>query len=170
MKTKIILTIALGMTASVSFAADSLDNCIAAVQKQQAGDFVKLEKLSIARKPFYELEVKDSKGMEWEFICDAKTGKITEKESEVSSASDEAFKKAMKISEEEAKATALKAHSGTITEVEYEIEDNGTPSYEFDITDDKGVETKVEVDAVSGKIIETATESWEIGEETEEKR
>jgi uncharacterized membrane protein YkoI len=170
MKTKIILTIALGMAASVSFAADSIDKCVAEVQKHQAGDFVKLEKLSIANQPFYELEVKDSKGMEWEFICDAKTGKITEKESEVKSATDEAFKKAMKVSEDEAKATALKAHSGTITEVEYEIEDNGTPSYEFDITDEKGVETKVEVDAVSGKIIETATESWEIGEEIEEKR
>ena len=170
MKTKILLTIALSTAASISYATDSLDDCVAAVQKQQAGDFVKLEKLSIANQPFYELEVKDSKGMEWEFICDAKTGKITEKESEVKSATDEAFKKAMKVSEDDAKAITLKAHAGTITEVEYEIEDNGNPSYEFDITDDKGVETKVEVDAISGKIIETATESWEIGEETDEKR
>lgn len=163
MKIKILLTIALSIVVSISY-ADSIDDCVAAVQKQQAGNIIKLEKLSIDNKPFYELEVKDSKGAEWEFICDAKTGKVTEKEREVSSATDEAFKKA-KVTEDEAKATALKVHVGTITEVEYEIEDNGNPSYEFDITDDKGVETKVEVDAVSGKIIETAIESWEIGEE-----
>jgi hypothetical protein len=32
------------------------------------------------------------------------------------------------------------------------------------------VETKIEVDAANGKIIETATELWEIGEENDEKR
>jgi uncharacterized membrane protein YkoI len=171
MKTKILLTVALASIASISYAADKgLDTCIAAVQKQQAGDFIKLEKLSVANKPFYELEIKDSKGMEWEFMCNANTGKITEQETEANSASDETFKKLMKVSEEDAKATALKAHAGTITEVEYEIEANGNPSYEFDISDDKGIETKVEVDAISGKIIETATESWEIGEEADEKR
>jgi uncharacterized membrane protein YkoI len=107
--------------------------------------------------------------MEWEFMCNAKTGKITEQETEANSATDESFKKLMKVSEDDAKATALKAHAGTITEVEYEIEANGNPSYEFDIISDKGVETKVEVDAISGKVIETATESWEVGEEADEK-
>lgn len=171
MKTKILLTVALVSISSISYATDKgLDACIAAVQKKQAGDFIKLEKLSVANKSFYELEIKDSKGKEWEFMCNANTGKITEQESEANSASDEAFKKLMKVSEEDAKATALKAHAGTITEVEYEIEANGNPSYEFDINDDKGVETKVEVDAISGKIIETSTESWEIGEEADEKR
>lgn len=171
MKTKIFLTIALFSLTSIGYAEDKgLDACISAVQKQQEGDFIKLEKLSVDKKPFYELEVKNNKGMEWEFMCDAHTGKITEQETEAKSASDDTFKKLMKISEDDAKATALKTHPGAISEVEYEIEANGNPSYEFDIKDDKGVETKVEVDAVSGKIIETATENWEIGEEAEAKR
>lgn len=170
MNKNIMLIIALSSVATCSYAAEqTIDSCIAAIQKQQAGDFLKLEKLSVAKKPFYELEIRDSKGVEWEFMCDAKTGKITEQETEVSSVNDDAFKKHRQVSEDDAKATALKAHAGTITEIEYEIESNGNPSYEFDIVDDKGVETKVEVDAVSGKIIETATELWEIGEETEEK-
>lgn len=171
MKTKILLIVALSSIATFSYAVDKgLDDCVAAVHKQQAGDLIKLEKLSVANKPFYEIEVKDSKGMEWEFMCNAKTGNITEQETEANSATDESFKKLMKVSEDDAKATALKAHAGTITEVEYEIEANGNPSYEFDIVNDKGVETKVEVDAISGKIIETATESWEVGEEADEKR
>jgi uncharacterized membrane protein YkoI len=171
MNKKALLTLILASVATTSYAADQgLDACVAAVQKQQAGDIIKLEKLSVANKPFYELEIKDSKGAEYEFMCNAKTGKITEQETEVSSPTDEAFGKTAKISEDDAKATALKAHAGTITEVEYEIEANGSPSYEFDISNDKGVETKVEVDAVSGKIIETATEIWEIGEEADEKR
>jgi len=171
MKTQIFLTIALSSIATFGYAADKgLDDCVAAVQKQQAGSLIKLEKLSVANKSFYEIEVKDSKGMEWEFMCNAKTGKITEQETEANSATDDAFKKNAKVTEDDAKATALKAHAGTITEIEYEIEANGNPSYEFDIINDKGAETKVEVDAISGKIIETATEIWEIGEEADEKR
>ncbi len=55
-------------------------------------------------------------------------------------------------------------------EVEYEIEENGDASYEFDIVNDKGVETKVEVDAATGKIIEVAIEEWEIGIEGDERK
>ena len=86
-----------------------------------------------------------------------------------SSVDDEAFKKNLKVTEKEAIAIALKAHPGTVQEVEYEIEENGDASYELDIVDDKGVETKVEVNAANGKIIVLTTEKWEIGEEADEK-
>lgn len=170
--TTIACVLALGLATSTSgyAAEESIDRCIAAIQKQKPGEFIKLEKLDVAGKPFYEIEIKDSKGIEWEFMCDAKTGKITETESEVSKADDEAFKKNAKISEKEAVDIALKAHPGTVQEVEYEIEENGDASYEIDIVNDKGVETKVEVNAANGKIIEVSTEAWEIGEEADEKR
>ncbi len=174
MKTKSVpLVLALGLIvpASMSFAAtQSMDTCIAAIQKQQPGELVKLEKLNVSGKSLYEFEIKDSKGNEWEFICDVETGKITETEGEAESADSEAFKKNMKISEKEAAAIALKAHPGKIVEVEYEIESNGDASYEFDIVNEKGTETKVEVNAANGKIIEVSTEEWEIGEEADEKR
>ena len=173
MKTTILSCIsALGLVISPSsYAADqSIDNCITAIQKQKPGELIKLEKLSVAGKPFYEVEIKDSKGVEWEFMCNAKTGKITETESEVSSADDEIFKKNVKVTEKEAIAIALKAHPGTVQEVEFEIEENGDASYEIDIVNDKGVETKVEVNAANGKIIEESTEKWEIGEEASAKR
>jgi len=172
MKTKSVpLVLALGLAVPASFAAtQSMDTCIAAIQKQQPGELVKLEKLNVSGKSLYEFEKKDSKGNEWEFICDVETGKITETEGEAESADSEAFKKNRKISEKEAAAIALKAHPGKIVEVEYEIESKGDASYEFDIVNDKGLETKVEVDAASGKIIEVSTEEWEIGEEADEKR
>ena len=87
-----------------------------------------------------------------------------------SSVDDEAFKKNLKVTEKEAIAIALKAHPGTVQEIEFEIEENGDARYELDIVDDKGVETKVEVNAANGKIIEVSTEEWEIGEEADERR
>ena len=164
------IILAMSSVFSVHAADEGLENCIAAVQKQKKGEFVTLEKLNVSGKAVYELELEDANGFEWEYMCDANTGKIFETESEVSSTSSLAFKSKMVVSEEDAKAIALKAYPGVIEEVEYEIEENGDASYEFDIVNDKGVETKVEVDAATGKIIETAIEEWEIGEEADEKR
>lgn len=161
----------LGLFSINVLAADSgLESCIQAVKKDKAGDLIKLEKLNVAGKGAYELELRDNNRQEWEFICDADSGKLTEKESEVADPNTQAFKKNVKVTEEDAAAIALKANPGKIEEVEYEVEENGASSYEFDIVNDKGVETKIEVDAASGKIIETATEEWEIGEEVDEKR
>lgn len=147
-----------------------LDTCINSVKQAKSGSILKLEKLNMSGKSVYEIEVADVNRDEWEFLCEADTGKIIEKESEVTDAKSEAFKKNMKVSEKDAAATALKAYPGKIEEVEYEIEENGGSSYEFDILSDKGIETKVEVDAATGKIIETAVEEWEAGEEAEERR
>ncbi|MCX7092720.1 MAG: PepSY domain-containing protein [Methylobacter sp.] len=72
----------------------------------------------------------------------------------------------MPKTEQEAVDIALKAHH----EVEYKIEENGYARYEIDIVNDKGIATKVEVNAANGKIIEVSTESWEIGVEADEKR
>lgn len=147
-----------------------LENCIRAVKKEKAGELIKLEKLNVSGKGVYELELRDDNRREWEFMCEADSGKLIEKEAEVADPNSQAFKKNVKITEEDAAAIALKANPGKIEEVEYEIEDTGASSYEFDIVNDKGVETKIEVDAASGNIIETAIEEWEIGEESDERR
>jgi len=164
------LMIAIGATFSVHAADQGIEKCITAIQKQKTGELVKLEKLNADGKAVYEFELEDANGFEWEFMCDVNSGKIIETESEVSSVNSLAFKNKMKVTEEDAKTIALKAYPGVIEEVEYEIEDNGDATYEFDIVNSKGVETKVEVDAATGKIIEVAIEEWEIGEEADEKR
>ncbi len=162
--------VALSMLGNAYAADQGLEKCIAAAQKIKSGENLKLEKLNVNGKPVYELEIQDPNGFEWEFMCDANSGKIIETESEVESVNSRAFKSKMKVTEEDAAKTALKAYPGVIEEVEYEIEENGDASYEFDIVNKKGVETKVEVDAASGKIIEVSIEEWEIGEEADEKR
>lgn len=171
-KNTLISALLLGAsTIGTAQAADQgIERCISAIHKQKAGELIKLEKLNVAGKPFYEFELRDANGFEWEFMCDVNSGKITEIESEVKSVNSQAFKRHMKVTEEDAAKIALKTYPGVIKEVEYEIEDNGDATYEFDIVNSKGVETKVEVDAATGKIIEVSTEEWEIGEEKDERR
>ncbi len=156
---------------SLATAADrNLESCIEAIANQKPGAMVKLEKVEGEGKRLYEFEMRDVNGFEWEFMCDADTGKIVEMESEVRSPESLSFRQASRYTEEDAARVALKRFPGRIEEVEYEIEENGEPTYEFDIVDAKGRETKVEVNAANGKIIEVWTESWEIGEEPDERR
>jgi uncharacterized membrane protein YkoI len=164
------IVLVISSTVSVQAADTGLEKCIAEIQKQKTGELIKLEKLNASGKSVYEFELRDANGFEWEFMCDVGSGKIFETESEVDSVNSLAFKSKMKVTEEDAKSVALKAYPGVIEEIEYEIEDNGDATYEFDIVNDKGVETKVEVDAGTGKIIEVAIEEWEIGEEPDESR
>lgn len=146
---------------------NGLENCLNAVKAIRAGSFIKVEYLGFADEggTAYEIELRDADGKEWEFECDAASGRIIEIEQEVDSPNDPLFKRKMKISESEARKTATELYPGTIEEVEYEIEANGAASYEFDIVDKYGVEFKIEVDATSGEIVEMQIEKWEIGEE-----
>ena len=81
------------------------------------------------------------------------------------SGDDKSFTSAVKISEQQAKDIALAKYNGKVVDVEYSMEDNN-PSYEFDIyVKDKGHEFEVEVDGITGKILETEIELYDIGAE-----
>lgn len=149
----------------------TLELCLESAHSIQAGDFIKLEYLNPSAEggPAYEIELRAENGREWEFMCDADSGQIFEIEQEAKSANDPLFKNKAKVSLADAKATVLQLYSGEIEEVEYEIEANGDVSYEMDVVDGSGTEFKVEVNAVTGAIIEVAVERWEIGEEDEER-
>jgi len=144
----------------------SMETCLKAALSKRDGEVIKLEFKDERGVPTYEFEILGKDGKSWELECDAKKGKITEEEQEVESGDDPLFKGKTKISLEQAKEIALKAHAGEIVEVEYEIESDGNASYEFDIkTADKG-EIKLEVDATSGKIVEdNEKEIYQIGKE-----
>ena len=170
---KHILVITMAVLASpvTAIAANqAIDQCIESVKKAKKGVIVKLESLTVKGKTIYEFEVADNNGLEWELMCDTSTGKIIETESEASSPNSKSFKEKAKVTEENALKIALKSYPGKVKEVEYEIEENNTPTYEIDILGENGVETKVEVNAVSGEIIEVSVENWEIGLEENEKR
>ena len=144
----------------------SMEACMQAALAKRAGEVVKLEFKDERGVPVYEFEVLGKDGKSWELECDANQGKVTEEEQEVDNAEDALFKAKAKITLEQAKEIALKAHPGEVAEVEYEIESDGNASYEFDIqTADKG-EIKLEVDAATGKIIEdNEKEIYQIGKE-----
>lgn len=160
----------MGLTVSNTAVADShtLDNCIKAVKAAQAGDIVKLESLNAEGRTLFEFEVQDENGFEWELMCDPAQGKVIELESEAFSPASSRF--TAKIPEDDALRIALKRFPGVVEEVEYEVEENGSPTYEIDIIGKSGVETKVEVDGMTGKILEVYTENWEIGVEERERR
>jgi uncharacterized membrane protein YkoI len=178
MKTRITITtftaLFLSLGATAAFAEKikmpktkvSMEKCLEAALAKKDGEVVKLEFKTERGTPIYEFEIAGTDGKDWEYECDANTGKITEEEQEVDSADDPLFKAKMKISEEEAKKIALEKHPGEIVETEYEIESNGDASYEFDIKTADGKELKMEVDAATGKIVEDDEEEiYQIGKE-----
>lgn len=145
-------------------AYDSLGKCVKAALSKHDGKIVKLEAKSEKKELVYEFDIESADGTAWDIECSAKTGKVTEVEQEVK-ADNEKFKALAKVSEADAKATALEAHKGTVVEVEYELEPDGKASYEFDILEDDNEEVKVEVDATTGKIAEVSYEVYQIGKE-----
>jgi len=145
----------------------STDACLADIQKQKPSEFVKLEKLNKHGKHTLSIEVRDNAGFEWEFTCNTK-GNVIGRQSEVSGVLVDAFKKTMKISEQTALAIAFNTHPGKLKEVEYVICTNGSANYEFDISDTKLIDYKIEISAANGKIMEDSIQEWQIGEESEE--
>lgn len=176
-KKSCLLLLVLFAGASVGFAQAAedtvhIETCLVAASAVKAGDYLKVEYLAVSPRgvPTYEIEVLGTDGREWELMCDALTGTIYEIEQEAAGSSDPLFQERAKVSEEEARATALNIYPGTIEEVEYELESNGDPSYEIDLVSADGTEFKIEVDAVTGEIVEVSVEAWEIGQEANERR
>ncbi len=143
----------------------TLGDCVKSVQAAHAGTMVKVEGKTEDGKAIYEFDVRSPDGTQWDIECEALTGTVTEVEQEVNAATDEPFKAKVKVTEADARKTALAAHPGEITEVEYEIEPDGAASYEFDVKLADGSEMKVEVDATSGAIVEANPEHYQIGVE-----
>lgn len=162
----IVLTGAMG-TANAEYPKTdfSIEQCLQAALAEKNGGVVKVELKTENGVPTYEFDIETPDGKAWDIECDTKTGKISEIEQEVNNADDPLFKAKLKVSEADARKTALAAYPGDIVEVEYEIEPDGAASYEFDIKGKDGKEMKVEVDATSGKIVEANAEVYQIGKE-----
>ncbi len=145
-------------------AYDSLGKCLKGALNKYDGKVVKLEYKIERKVAVYEFDIETPDGRAWEVECTVKKSILSEFEEEVE-ADDPRFVRLAKVSVEEAKATALAAHSGKVVEIEYELESNGKASYEFDILEADNEEIKVEVDATAGKIVEVSYESYQIGQE-----
>jgi uncharacterized membrane protein YkoI len=159
----------------------ALQRCLEAALAEKKGEIVKLEVETTETSTesynppkgtsVFEIEIRTAEGEEWELTCEEATGKIVEIEREVPKPSHALFKPKAKVTEEAARKVALAAKPGKIVETEYEIEADGSATYEFDIEPAAGGdEWKVEVDASTGKVVETRLELYQIGEEPSSER
>jgi uncharacterized membrane protein YkoI len=149
-----------------------LQACLEQIHKiKHTRDYVKVEYLSVTHEgdPSFEIEVRDPKGIEWEFMCAADEGSIYEFEQEASAPSDPRFKENVEVSPQQARRIVTRLYPGRIEETEYELESNGASTYEIDVVGAADTEFKVEVDAASGDVIEVHVEEWEIGAESDER-
>jgi uncharacterized membrane protein YkoI len=99
-----------------------------------------------------EIELKDRNGSEWEFICHPQTGNILKMEREDSSFAQDGFQSKL-TSLDKAKQQALNAQAGTITDIDFELEDDNRPGYAFKIISPENQRIEVLIDALSGTVI-----------------
>jgi uncharacterized membrane protein YkoI len=104
--------------------------------------------------PFLLFEMRNPDGSRWEVTCNGATGAVVDVEREVSSTHDVLFQRNAKISEPDARKAALEAQPGKILGVQYEVQSDGTPQYEFDLQPASGeARMLVEVSAASGQVV-----------------
>jgi len=144
----------------------SIETCLDAALDTIAGHPRKVEFKLEGDDPVYEFDVEHKSGSVYNVECNAEEGYVTEIEREVSP-DDPYFKKHAKVSEKEARDHALAVHPGKVVANEYEIGQDGSVTYEFDIQTELGYEIKLDVDATTGTIEEANIELYEIGMEKE---
>ncbi|MCG3200855.1 MAG: hypothetical protein NFCOHLIN_00717 [Gammaproteobacteria bacterium] len=153
----------LAVAATVERGARPFEDCLGVALEHKAGRVIKVEFKTVDARKAYEFDIMDSDGKAWDVECDADAATIVSVEREVDSVADPLFAAQAKISESQARRILTQQYPGEIEEVEYEIEESGSASYEFDIAAGDGTQTKVEIDAATGEIIEADHELWQVG-------
>lgn len=142
-----------------------LDKCFIAAHQKYEGHIISLEREVEDGKPVYEFDIKTKDGKRVEIECNPLTGELSDEEFEVKK-NDKDFKKAVKISAKEAEKIALENTPGKVVEREYGFEGD-IPVYEFDIySKDKGHEIEVEINGITGEVMESEIEIYDIGEDS----
>lgn len=141
-----------------------VDKCYMNAVEKYPGHVLSMESEIENDRLIYEFDIMTKDGREVEIECDARKHTLHDFEIEYKKG-DKKFTDAAKISESEAEKIALEKYDGKVVDREYSIE-NGNPAYEFDIyVAKKGHEYEVEVDAVTGEILEVEMELYDIGSE-----
>ena len=144
-----------------------VEHCLDQAYDSVPGHARKLEFKIEGDDPVYEFDIESTNdGFIYNVECNAEEGYIIEIEKEVDE-NDVVFRKAAKVSIDEARKKVLLIHPGRVVSEEREIGMDGTFTYEFDIQTKAGYEIKVDVDAVNGNIEEANFELYEIGLEKE---
>lgn len=143
-----------------------LDKCFLAAQQKYGGHIVSLEREIENGEAVYELDIKTKDGREIEVECMLNTTELSVEEEIEVAKDDPKFLNAVKISAQEAEKIALDNTPGKVTEREYAFEGD-IPVYEFDIYSEKlGHEVEIEINGLTGEIMETEIEIYDIGEDS----
>lgn len=174
-----LLPIAFALSSATTLANDNLDLddikdwnlkgievCLDAALDTIPGEARKVELKIEGDDPTYEFDIDGNDGISYNVECNAEEGLVTEIEREVSE-NDPVFKKYAKVSQDEARETALMFHPGKVVASEREVGFDGEITYEFDIQTKLGYEIKVDIDAITGEVEEANIEIFEIGMEQE---
>lgn len=177
---KLLPLAALVSVSSAAFANDNYDlddiqgwdlvpveACLDSALDTIPGNPRKLEMKMEGDDPVYEFDIQaKADGQTYNVECNAEEGFVIEVEREAD-ANDPVFKKYAKISEADARKTALDFIPGEVAAMEYEVGMEGGVAYEYDIINVHGREYKIDVNAMTGEIEEANLELYEIGAEKE---
>ena len=167
-KTLLVLSVIAATTAQAEqhnkVELSDVDKCYMNAVEKYPGHVLSMESEIENDRLIYEFDIMTKDGREVEIECDARKHTLHDYEVEYKKG-DKTFTNAVKISESEAEKIALEKYNGKVVDREYSME-NGNPAYEFDIyVAKKGYEYEVEVDAVTGEILEVEMELYDIGSE-----
>lgn len=158
-----VFVTSLTAAAPVERGARPFEDCLGAALERKAGRVIKVEFKTVDARKAYEFDIMDRGGKAWDVECNADTAAIVSVEREVDSVADPLFAARARITESQARRILAQQYPGEIEEVEYEIEESGSASFEFDVAAGDGTQTKVEIDAATGEIIEVDRELWQVG-------
>jgi uncharacterized membrane protein YkoI len=142
----------------------SMEECLSVALERYPGKVKELEFGLEDGVPHYEFEILTADGRETEVECSAMTGEIVEVEWENENMDLDAFLEISKVSPAQARKIALRRVPGKVTKMDLETNSMGVMSYEFEIRTRDGEDVDVEVDAMSGNVIEVETEVYEVGD------
>lgn len=164
-----------------AFRSSPFHRCTVAALAVKPGQVVKAEQTTYEGRQAYEIDIVGNDGTRWELTCDLTTIKIVNVQADTGdndrpTATPSAVtgqqgggqpapegpgvqvitpQPIFKVSEAQAKQIALRQYPGELTEVVYEFA-NGRPGYEIHIRSARGTRIEVEVDGITGEVIEVS--------------
>ena len=142
----------------------SMETCLAAALDLHPGKVKELEFGLEDGDPHYEFEILTADGHETEVECSAMTGKIVEVEWENENMNLDAFLENARVSPAQTRKIALRRVPGKVTKMDIETTSTGVMSCEFEVRTRDGKEMDVEIDAMTGTVIEVEIDIYEVGD------
>ena len=142
----------------------SMEDCMFAALDAYPGEAVEVELELEDGAPRYDFEIVGADGRTAEVECDAMTGKIVEVEWEDDNMDVDAFLERATVTPSQARKIALRRVPGKVVDMSLETASTGEISYEFEILTSDGTQMDVEVDAISGQIVEVERDIYELGD------